>query len=353
MATGLDGVVAAETILSHTDRTDGMVWVRGHDLATLVARHGFEGTVALLWDGFAGENLTRTGIADAFGQSRRAAHEALPTWLPQTAGRPLFEGVRIALAAQPDSAEATALVGALTVAVPALVRQASGLAPVAPDPSLSTAGDLLRMLRGAAPDPANIAALDTYLTVMAESGLSASSFTARVVASTRASLTASVLAAWCAFTGALHGGAPGPTLDMLDAAEAQTDLEAWLETRLRSGERLMGFGHRVFHGNDPRAEAMRRSMQAMGPNAGRLAFAERLEKAVAVAIERVKPGRTLPPNVEIMAALLLDAVGIPRDAFTLVFAVSRGAGWLAHAMEQQKTGRMIRPTSAYVGPPIG
>jgi citrate synthase len=116
---------------------------------------------------------------------------------------------------------------------------------------------------------------------------------------------------------------------------------------------LMGFGHRVFHGNDPRAEAMRQAMQAMGPAAGRLAFADRLEKAVAVAIERVKPGRKLPPNVEIMAALLLDAVGIPRDAFTLVFAVGRGAGWLAHAMEQQKTGRMIRPVSAYVGPPPG
>jgi len=352
MATGLDGIVAAETILSHTDRANGMVWVRGHDLPTLVARHGFEGTVALLWDGFAGDGLTRAGIADALGQARRAAYEALPAWLPQTAGRPLFEGVRIGLAAQTDGADATALVGALTVAVPALVRQASGLAPVAPDPAFSTAGDLLRMLRGATPDAANVAALDTYFTVMAESGLSASSFTARVVASTRASLTASVVAAWCAFTGALHGGAPGPTLDMLDAAEAQTDLEAWAEARLRSGERLMGFGHRVFHGNDPRAEAMRRSMQAMGPNAGRLALAERLEKAVAVAIERVKPGRTLPPNVEIMAALLLDAVGIPRDAFTLVFAVSRGAGWLAHAMEQQKTGRMIRPTSAYVGTPI-
>jgi citrate synthase len=139
---------------------------------------------------------------------------------------------------------------------------------------------------------------------------------------------------------------------MLDAAEAVTDLETWLETRLRSGERLMGFGHRVFRGNDPRAEAMRRSIQAMGPDAGRLAFANRLEQAVAVAIDRVKPGRTLPPNVEIMAALLLDAVGIPRDAFTLVFAVGRSAGWLAHAMEQQKTGRMIRPTSVYVGPPI-
>jgi citrate synthase len=164
---------------------------------------------------------------------------------------------------------------------------------------------------------------------------------------------ASVLAAWCAFTGALHGGAPGPTFDMLDAAEAADDLEAFLEDRLRSGQRLMGFGHRVLHRNDPRAEAMRRAIQAMGPHAGRLAFADRLERAVAVPIERVKPGRTLPPNVEITAALLLDAVGIPREAFTAVFAVGRSAGWLAHAMEQQKTGRMIRPVSAYVGPPIG
>jgi citrate synthase len=355
MTRGLDGVVAAETVLSHTDRTNGMVWVRGHDLPGLVAEHGFEGTVALLWEGFAGEGLTRAGISDAFGQARVAAFETLPAWLPESAGRSLFEGVRIAIAAQPDSAGATDLLGAFTVAVPALVRQAVGLAPVGPDPAFSTACDLLRMLRGATPEAANIAALDTYFTVMAESGLSASAFTARVVASTRASLTASVLAAWCAFTGELHGGAPGPTLDMLDAAEAvpAADLEAWLETRLRSGERLMGFGHRVFHGNDPRAEAMRRSLRAMGPGAGRLAFADRLEQAVAAAIERVKPGRTLPPNVEIMAALLLDAVGIPRDAFTLVFAVGRSAGWLAHAMEQQKTGRMIRPTSAYVGPPIG
>jgi citrate synthase len=354
MPSGLEGVIAADTILSHTDRTNGMVWVRGYDLPTLVAERGFEGTVALLWDGFAGQGLTRAGVADAFGQARLAAYENVPTWLPEAAGRSLFEGVRIALAAQPDSADATHLVGAFAVAVPALVRQSSGLLPLPPDPAASTACDLLRMVRGAPPDDAKVAALDTYFTVMAESGLSASAFTARVVASTRASLAASVLAAWCAFTGALHGGAPGPTLDMLDAAEAVAvaDLEPWLEARLRSGERLMGFGHRVFQGNDPRAEAMRRSMRGMGPDAGRLTLADRLEKAVAAAIERVKPGRTLPPNVEIMAALLLDAVGIPREAFTLVFAVGRSAGWLAHAMEQQKTGRMIRPSSAYVGPQI-
>ena len=352
MAGGLEGVIAAETVLSHTDQGNGMVWVRGRDLPSLVENYGFEGTVALLWDGFAGQGLTRPGISTALGHARAAAYASMSGWLPLAAGHTLFEGVRMAIAAQPDSAAAVDLVAGLTVAVPALVRQASGLPPVPPDPVLGTAGDLLRMLQDSPPDPAKALALDTYFTVMAESGLSASAFAARVVASTRASLAASVLAGWCAFTGALHGGAPGPTLDMLDAAEAVDDLEGWLEGRLRSGERLMGFGHRVFHGNDPRAEAMRRSMVAMGPYAGRLAFADRLEKAVAVAIERVKPNRRLPPNVEIMAALLLDAVGIPRDAFTLVFGVGRSAGWLAHAMEQQKTGRMIRPTSAYVGPPI-
>jgi citrate synthase len=353
MADGLDGIVAAETILSHTDPVDGMVWVRGVDLPALASRYGFEGTVGLLWDGFAGERLDRAELHDAFGQGRLCAYEAVGGWLPLAAGRSLFEGTRIALAAQPDTADAPDLVAALTVAVPALVRQASGQPPLAPDPGLSTAADLLRMLHGRTQCTEKVAALDTYFTVMCESGLSASAFTARVVASTRASLAACVLAAWCAFTGALHGGAPGPTLDMLDAAEAAHDLDAWLEDRLRSGERLMGFGHRVFRGNDPRADAMRQSIRAIGPDAGRLDFADRLERAVAAAMERIKPGRTLPPNVEITAALLLDAVGIPREAFTPVFAVGRSAGWLAHAMEQQKTGRMIRPVSAYVGPPIG
>jgi citrate synthase len=161
MARGLDGVVAAETILSHTDRTNGMVWVRGHDLPTLVADHGFEGTVALLWNDFAGEGLSRTGVADAFGQARNAAFAGLPAWLPETLGRPLFEGMRIAIAAQPDSADAVDLVAALTVAVPALVRQTAGLSPSSPDASLSTAGDLLRMLRGTSADAAKIHALDT------------------------------------------------------------------------------------------------------------------------------------------------------------------------------------------------
>ena len=353
MPSGLDGVVAAETILCLTDSARSMIWVRGVPLPTLLAEHGFEGTVALLWDGFAGEDLTRAGIRAALGAARAAAFADLGRWMPLATGASVYEGLRLGLAAQPDNSQPTDLVGATTVAVAALLRAQRGLPPVAPDPALSTAADLLRMFHGAPAQASAIDALDTYFTAMAESGLSASSFTARVVASTRASLASAVLGAWGAFTGTLHGGAPGPTLDMLEAAEAAPDLDAWIEEKLRSGARLMGFGHRVYSGNDPRAEAMRASMRRLGQLARRLDSATRVETAVAAAIERVKPGRKLPPNVEIMAALLLDAVGFPRDGFTPVFAVCRVAGWLAHAMEQQKTGRMIRPTSAYVGPPVG
>lgn len=350
MSGGLEGVVAAETVLSLTDFARGMIWVRGYELRDLAAHHGFEGTIALLWDGFAGTGLTRASLGRAFGVGRVAAFSGLDRWLDLARGMSLFEGMRLGLACQPDTATPAELVGAMTVIVPALWHLSRSSALVAPDPELSTAADLLRMWHGAPVDPAMVSALDTYFTVMAESGLSGSSFTARIVASTRASLAAAVLGAWCAFTGPLHGGAPGPTLDMLDEAQAAPDLDAWLEAKFRAGERLMGFGHRVFRGNDPRAEAMRSVLTAMGPLAGRLAFASHVEARVASVIERVKPGRALPPNVEIMAALLLDAVGFSRDAFTPVFAVGRCAGWIAHALEQRATGRMIRPTSKYVGP---
>lgn len=352
MSGGLEGVIAAETVLSHADPARGMVWVRGHALPDLVARYGFEGTVALLWDGFAGDGLTGTAMTEALGAARVTAFAGLDDWLRLARGRSLFDCVRLGLACQPDSATPAQLLGAMTVIVAASLQTSKDMPLLAPDPALSTAADLLRMWHGTAADPTMVAALDTYFTVMAESGLSASGFTARIVASTRASLTAAVLGAWCAFTGPLHGGAPGPTLDMLDDAQAAPDLDAWLEARLRGGERLMGFGHRVFRGNDPRAAAMRQALAQMGPLAGRLAFATHVEARVAAVIERVKPGRRLPPNVEIMAALLLDAVGFPREAFTPVFAVGRCAGWIAHALEQVRTGRLIRPTSNYVGPPI-
>jgi citrate synthase len=352
MQSGLDDVVAAETELSHTDRARGMIWVRGVALPDLVVAHGYEGTVALLWQGFVAGELTRAGVHAELGAERVAAFAGLDAWLGTASRRSLFEGLRLCLATLPDDASPAAIVATLSVGVPALLRTARGEAPLAPDATLGTAADLLRMLHGRPSDEPSVAALDTYFAVMAESGLSGSSFTARVIASTRASLVCAVLGAWCAFTGPLHGGAPGPTLDLLDALAATDDMDGWIERKLVAGERLMGFGHRVFRGNDPRAEAMRGVLRRMGPAAGRLEFAEQVQRRVAAVLARVKPGRHLPANVEIAAALLLDAVGIPREAFTPVFAVSRCAGWLAHAMEQQRNGRMIRPTSRYVGPAI-
>jgi citrate synthase len=356
MKPGLEGVIVAETVLSHAEPERGMLWVRGHPIAELVAQHGYEGTVALLWDGFAGRDLTRAGMRESLGAARQRAFEHIDEWLAVAAGRPLDQAVRIGFALLPDDAPPAAIPATLAVYVPAALRAAAGTAPLPPDPSLPVAADVLRMLHGAAPDAAKEKALDTYLAAMAESGMGPATFTARTVASTRASLVSAVLAAWCSFTGPLHGGAPGPTLDVLDAAAAADDLDAWIERKLNAGERIAGFGHRVFRGNDPRAAALRAALQNMGSGvgspAGRLEFAARLEQRLAVVVERIKPGRRLPANVEVMAALLLDAVGIPREAFTAIFAIARSAGWIAHALEQQQTGRMIRPASHYVGPKV-
>jgi citrate synthase len=355
MDSGLAGLIAAETVLSHSDGAQGILWVRGHTLTELVARFGYEGAVGLLWEEFVGDGLDRAAIRARLGTARQTAFAGLEQWLDRAASHTVVEGVRLALAHLPDAAEPAAILATLPIAIAALLRQRQGEAPLAPDPGLTTAADLLRMAHGRPVDPAMAEALDTYWAALIDNGLNTSAFTARVIASSRASLACAALGAYCAFTGPLHGGAPGPTLDLLDEAAASDDVAAWAERKLRTGDRLMGFGHRVFKGGDPRAlilrDALRRLGDRLGPGAGRLAFAAEVERAVADAFARVKPGRpALQPNVEINAALLLDAVGLPRDAFMPVFAVARCAGWLAHAMEQQREGRLVRPSSAYIGP---
>jgi len=355
MDSGLAGLIAAETVLSHSDGAQGILWVRGHTLAELVARFGYEGAVALLWESFAEGPLGRETVRARLGAARVEAFSASSEWLDAAAARPPVEGVRLALAFLGETATSAAILATLPVAIGALLRRRQGLAPLPPDPSLATAADLLRMAHGREVDPAMSEALDTYWTALIDNGLNTSAFTARVIASSQASLASAALGAYCAFTGPLHGGAPGPTLDMLDEAEASGDVAAWAEQKLAVGERLMGFGHRVFKGGDPRAlilgEALQRLGDRLGPAAGRLAFAAKVEHAVSAAFAKLKPGRPpLQPNVEINAALLLDAVGLPRDAFMPVFAVARCAGWLAHAMEQQREGRLVRPSSAYIGP---
>mgnify|MGYP001597182136 CR=1 FL=1 len=358
MDSGLEGLVAAETVLSHSDGAQGILWVRGHTLAELVAGFGYDGAVGLLWEGFAGEGLDRETMRARLGAARQEAFAGLGQWLDRSDRRPVVEGVRLALASLPDAAAPAAILATLPVAIGALLRRRAGAVPLAPDPGQTTAADLLRMVHGHPVDPAMAEALDTYWTAVIDNGLNTSAFTARVIASSRASLASAVLGAYCAFTGPLHGGAPGPTLDMLDEAEASGDVAAWAERKLAAGARLMGFGHRVFKGGDPRAlilrDALRRLGDRLGPGAGRLDFAAAVERGVAAAFAKLKPGRPpLQPNVEINAALLLDAVGLPRDAFMPVFAVARCAGWLAHAMEQQRENRLVRPSSAYIGPRPG
>jgi citrate synthase len=355
MDSGLAGLVAADTVLSHSDGARGILWVRGHTLADLAANFGYDGAVGLLWEGFAGEGLSHDVMRARLAEGRVKAFARLGDWLDHAAGRPPVEGVRLALASLPDDSPPADILATLPVAIAALLRRRQGATPLAPDPERGTADDLLRMAHGRPVAPALAGALDTYFCAVIENGLNTSAFAARVIASSRASLVSAALGAYCAFTGPLHGGAPGPTLDMLDEAAASGGVAAWAEKKLASGARLMGFGHRVFRLGDPRAILLRQALErlgdVLGPGAGRLAFAAEVERAVGTASARLKPGRPpLQPNIEINAALLLDAVGFPRDAFMPVFAVARAAGWLAHAMEQQKEGRLVRPSSAYIGP---
>jgi citrate synthase len=251
---------------------------------------------------------------------------------------------------------AARLVGAVAVFAAAWHRGALGLAPVAPDPKASHAGDALRMITGEAPSAAAARALDAYLVTVADHGTNASTFAARVVASTGSDLVSAVVAAIGALKGPLHGGAPGPVLDMLDAIGEPANAPAWIDAELAAGRRIMGMGHRIYRVRDPRALVLERAAKGLrdeGVAARRLDLARAAEKAAEAALVKKHPDRPLKANVEFYTAILLDAVGLPRTLFTPVFAMSRVAGWCAHVAEQKKTGRLIRPSSTYVGPAPG
>jgi citrate synthase len=185
---------------------------------------------------------------------------------------------------------------------------------------------------------------------VADHGLNASTFAARTIASTRAGLISALIGGLCALKGPLHGGAPGPVLDMLDAVGSADLARAWVEAALTQGERLMGFGHRVYRVRDPRADVLKAAVLKLGPARGRIALAEAVEQAALTVLAERYPNRRLDTNVEFYTALLLEAVGVPREAFTAIFALGRAVGWTAHVLEQEATGRLIRPESRYIGP---
>jgi len=348
MSIGLDDVIAAETALSHVDGEAGRLIIRGHDLEELAGRVSFEEVTAMLWEGLVPADDMRPRL----GAARERAFRYLSPLAGTLSGLTAVEGMRLLLAALPDADEAPAFlaVGAAAVAAAMAIRGAKGVAPVAPDPSTGHAADLLRMITGAPVDEAMAKGLDTYLVTVIDHGLNASTFAARVVASTDAGLLSAAVAGLCALKGPLHGGAPGPVLDMLDAIGAVGNAEAWLDDAMGRGERLMGFGHRIYRVRDPRADVLKAAAARLKGGDNRIAFAEGVEQAALTVLQRRKPGRRLDTNVEFYTAILLDALGVPREGFTPLFGAGRSAGWVAHAVEQERAGRIIRPQSRYVGP---
>ena len=354
---GLEGVVVAETTLSRVDGERGRLVVRGHDVEELAGRTGFEGAFGLLLDGALPDRARHEEISRALGAGRWEAFERLGDLGDALAAPSGMDALRAGLAhLEPGGtslAEHTRIAGAVSVFAAAWSRTRAGQAAIAPDPDIGHAADYLRMVTGAAPDPARSAALDAYLVTVAEHGMNASTFTARVVASTRSDLVSAVVAAVGALKGPLHGGAPGPVLDMLDAIGEPARAEAWLEEELAAGRRIMGLGHRVYRVRDPRGAVLEKAVERLekaGVRSRYLRLARGVESAAIGVLAKRHPNRRLETNVEFYTAVVLDAVGLERDLFTPTFAVARVAGWLAHAEEQLLGGRIIRPTQHYVGP---
>jgi citrate synthase len=351
---GLEDVVAADTALSDVDGLNGRLIIKGFELNELAGRLGFEAVARLLWDGLFPDLPDDEGFRRRLGAARAEAFAAVQA---PPAGLGPVDGVRALLARLPDGDDldtAFRLLAAPAVFTPAVIRMARGEAPIAPDPKLGHAADMLQMLKGQPPSDAEGRALGAYLVTIVDHGLNASTFAARVTASTRAGLTSAVLSGISALKGPLHGGAPGPVIEMLDAIGRPENARAWMEQALDRGERLMGFGHRIYRVRDPRADALKRALGELGAASpalpGRLAFAEAVEAAGLEVLRRRKPHRSLQTNVEFYTAVLLEALGFPPSAFTCVFATGRTAGWIAHAREQVLSGRLIRPKSRYVGP---
>lgn len=348
---GLEGVVAAHTSLSHVDGQEGVLILRGRLIEDLAGKLPFEAAVQHLWQDL--EVSAAFSLQPDFARARQEAFKVVPLLQGADAALTVYERMQLGLAALPlDKAlpAPVAIAGALPVFLAASQRIASGHDPIAPDASLGTAADILQMLTGETPPQENADALDRYLVTILDHGLNASTFTARVIGSTQADLKQAVLGAMGALSGPLHGGAPGPVLDMIDAIGAPENAANWIDGALERKERLMGFGHRIYRTRDPRADVLKDGLRVLGEENPKIRLAEDIELAALSALKEAKPDRPLDTNVEFYTAVLLDAIGIDRTLFTPLFAVGRTPGWCAHVLEQQQTGKLIRPASHYVGP---
>jgi citrate synthase len=249
--------------------------------------------------------------------------------------------------------DALALVARFPTIVATYWRLLKEKKPVAPDPELGHAANYLYMLTGEPPSPGYVRALETYLNTVVDHGLNASTFVARAIVSTRSDAVSAVVGAIGSLKGPLHGGAPGPALDMVFEIGEANRAEPYLREKIEQGERLMGFGHRVYKVRDPRADVLAAAAKRLYTSDGDEVLYElalEVEKTTLRLLAEYKPGRNLKTNVEFYTALLLHGLQLPTDLFTPTFAVGRVAGWTAHCFEQRAQDRLIRPQSRYIGP---
>jgi citrate synthase len=352
---GLANVVVAETELSLVDGERGRLWLRGHSLEALAGRRRFADVCALLWEGAWPDDAS--SIHAALGEGRAWAFERLARARASLESADGMEALRASMAMLREDGSTprevgARLTGAMAVLAAAWWRVRQGLAPVAPDPRADHAADVLTMIHGARPAPAAADALDGYLVTVADHGMNASTFTARVVTSTGSDAVSAIVAAIGALKGPLHGGAPGPVLDMLDAVGSADRADAWLRAELAAGRRIMGMGHRVYRVRDPRAAVLEAALARLETTGAspRLVLARAVEHAAERLLAERHPDRPLRANVEFYTAVLLEALGLDRAQLSPTFAVGRVAGWWAHVLEQRRVGRLIRPQARYVGP---
>ena len=344
---GLEGVVAFATEIAEPDKEGGALRYRGVDIEDLVGRVPFEQVWGLLVDGSYEPGLPPAEpwpLTVRSGDPRVDVQSALAMLAPEWGFESLID------ISDEQARDELARASVMALSFVAQSARGTGQPPVPQtevDKATSIPERFLVRWRGEA-DPNHVKAIDAYWISAAEHGMNASTFTARVVASTGADVAAALSSAVGALSGPLHGGAPSRVLKMLDGVEETGDAEKWVKDALDRGERLMGFGHRVYRAEDPRARVLRRTAREIGSK--RFEAAEALEQAALAELKARKPDRVLATNVEYWSAVVLDTAQVPADMFTSMFTCARVAGWSAHILEQKREARLIRPTAKYVGP---
>jgi citrate synthase len=357
---GLDHVVVGRSTISWVGGETGDLVYRGFDVRELVPGVPYESVVHLLLYGEPPSSDPSPQVGGALAARRDVPPpiERVVDALP--AGLPPLEALRTILSSLGDGSygypptvdQGFDLISRTPVLLARYVRRSRGAAPVPPRADLGHAANYLWMLHGTAPDRARVSALEGYLDLLADHGVNASTFALRVAISTQTDLVSAATAALGTLKGPVHGGAPSRVSDMLDAIGSPDRAERWIADRLARREVLYGFGHRAYKTDDPRALILHRIARSIA-DPHRLALAEAVESVALDALRRAKPGARLYTNVEYYSAVVLEAVGLPRELFTPTFAVARTAGWTAHALEQAADNRLIRPDIEYVGPPKG